>query len=234
MPRPDAIPPTPSDRQPDHADLVEEHPAFCMISAHRGHIGGRGVKLNDSDINHRETITLQVHRSERHRMLKRDWFSQGEQLIEVEMSLAQWASFVSSMNTTGIPATLRLDRDGPLRVLPGIAEEPRLKQTMDEAKAAASVAFDGIVEYVDKIDQLIQNKAGVRAIREELEHLRWKIKNATPNVEFATKSLAEHAENVVQKARADIESMVLLKSEQLTLEAGQGALIALEVGGDKS
>ena len=34
------------------------------------------------------------------------------------------------------------------------------------------------------------------------------IANAVPNVDYAARQLAEHAENVVEKSRADIEAMV--------------------------
>jgi hypothetical protein len=40
------------------------------------------------------------------------------------------------------------------------------------------------------------------------------------NMTFAAKSLSEHAENVVQRARADVEAMVLAKAAQLGLEPG--------------
>lgn len=40
---------------------------------------------------------------------------------------------------------------------------------------------------------------------------------------YAAKSLSEHAENVVQRARADIEAMVVSKAEQLGIDPGEVA-----------
>jgi hypothetical protein len=39
-------------------------------------------------------------------------------------------------------------------------------------------------------------------------------------MEFAAQSLSEHAENVVQRARADIEAVVMVKAQQLGLNPG--------------
>lgn len=46
-------------------------------------------------------------------------------------------------------------------------------------------------------------------VREAMRRLLAAIDNAAPNVDFASKQLVEHTENVVQKARADIEAMVV-------------------------
>lgn len=38
------------------------------------------------------------------------------------------------------------------------------------------------------------------------------------NISFAAQSLTEHAENVVQRAKADIEAMVVARAKQLGLD----------------
>jgi len=40
-------------------------------------------------------------------------------------------------------------------------------------------------------------------------------------MEFAASSLAKHSENVVQKARADIEAMVISKAQQIGLDPAE-------------
>jgi hypothetical protein len=66
-------------------------------------------------------------------------------------------------------------------------------------------------------------KAPAKAKQAALRNLRSRIDNAEPNVTFAAKSLTEHAENVVEKARADVEAMVTQKAAQLGLTTGQTA-----------
>lgn len=220
--RPDPIEPTTIPSDSPVSDEESSHPAFAMASVGRGSYGGAGAKLHDSDILHHETITLTIHEAVRYRSIKRDWHHPTKIITEVEMSLAQWASLVSSMNTTGVPVTLRLVRgaEGKLEYVPGIVEEPRLGETMREAKAAARTAFEHIIEYADRADRLVEEKAPVSKIREALHDLRIAIKNSTPNVDYASKTLAEHAENVVQKARADIEAMVVQHASRLGIDPG--------------
>jgi hypothetical protein len=187
------------------------HPAFGMIGAARGS-SSPGAVLFDSDIKHASTVTITLKRGQRHRDLNRDWLGTGEQLFEVEMSEAQWASFVSSMNTgDGVPCTIRATPG--VYDVPGVPYDPRLKQSMTEVREAARRAFEQIKEARDAYEQK-KTAANLKALHYAIEH-------AVANVDYASKTLNEHAENVVQRARADIEAIVLGKARQLGIEASQ-------------
>lgn len=201
--------------------VTEKHPAFGQISVSRVHSGGgTGRHLYDSDVGHREFISLRIEQGQRTRAISHDYHHGTEIIAEIEMSMAQWASFVSSFNTSGVPCTIVHRRDGNLIDVEDLDDEPRLAKTMYETKNAASQAFNSITTEVKELDRLIAEKASVREIRESLRTLKFRIQNATPNVDYATRTLAEHAEGVIQKARADIESMVAQHVEHLGLEAG--------------
>ena len=197
---------------------TDEHPAFGQISVSRV-LSGRGRHLYDSDVAHREFVVVRLERAQRTRAISHDYHLGVEILAEIEMSMAQWASFVSSFNTSGVPCTITMHREGKLIDTEELDDEPRLAMTMQETKSAARRAFDDIITEVDELDRLLTEKAGVREIRETLHTLRARIQNATPNVDYATRMLAEHAEDVVQKARFDIESMVAQHAERLGIEA---------------
>lgn len=210
------VPPTTN----DHGD--DTHPAFAMIAASRMS-STPGQILFDSDIRHGHTVRITVTEATRKRDLNRDWVHGGVRpVVEVEMSEAQWASFVSSMNTSGVPCTLRAretDWD-----IPGLPYDPRLARTMDEVNTAAGRTFGKIEEAMAAYDAL-DSKASAKEKREALNRLRAAIGNATANVDFAARSLTEHAENVVQRARADIEAMVHTEATRLGLSAGQAAAL---------
>ncbi len=53
--------------------------------------------------------------------------------------------------------------------------------------------------------------------------LGYRIRSDEPNVAFAARQLDKHAEDVVQRARADVEAMVTQKAAQLGLPTGQAA-----------
>lgn len=209
---------------------AETHPAFGMVGASRVS-STPGAILFDSDIRHGHYVVLRISRATRRRDLKHDWIHGGSrELIEVAMSEAQWASFVSSMNTAGVPCTI-VQTETEFQV-PGLNFSPRLKESMREVHEAATEAFDEILEALAALEALeAEDKPSVKARREALHTLKMRIKNATPNVDYAGKKLAEHAENVVQKARADIEAMVTHKAAQLGLTGADAqGLLSLEVG----
>ena len=203
--------------QEPHLDQygAEAHPGWGMIRAAR--VSGSAT-LFDSEIQHRHFVTVSISPATRKRDLNTDWVHGDiNDLIEVEMSEAQWASFVSSMNTTGVPCTIR--RTEGNRVVPGFPYAPRLAVTMNEAKEAATYAFDNVLQALAKLEEVEQAEDSTPKKRKEaLFSLKCAIQNTGPNVEFAGKRLAEHAENVVQKARADIEAIVTQRAVQLGID----------------
>lgn len=190
----------------EHGD--ETHPAFGMIGASRGSTSRPGATLFDSDIQHAHTVTVRVATASRKRDLNHDWNHRNREFVEVEMSEAQWASFVSSMNSgTGVPCTIRRREDD--WDVPGLSYEPRLAESMAEVRESGDKAFAEIREAFAV--------AREKPTKANMKTLEARINNATPSMEFAARSLSEHAENVVQKSRADLEAMVSAKAQQLGL-----------------
>jgi hypothetical protein len=196
----------------------EVHPAFGMISAGRMS-STPGQVLFQSDIKHQHTVRITINRASRKRDLNMDWVHPKNELIEVELSEAQWASFVSSMNTTGVPCTIRRTEDEVS--VPGLDYDPRLAHSMREVKDAAAKTFGKIREAMQAYEKALADKAPAKERNEKLRALHFAIENSGANMTFAAKTLVEHTENVVQRARADIEAMVAAEATRLGLEAGQ-------------
>jgi len=206
-------------------DGEEVHPTFGLIGASRQQRGAPGAILFDSDIRHHNTVTVTVYEAVRKRQLSHDRIYPKDGrgvLAEVEMSEAQWASFVLSMNTGfGVPCTIR--RTAADWNIPGLPYEPRLAESMDEVRGAA----DRMLEQVRAAFVEVEAKP----TKANIKTLKFAIQNAAPNATFVAESLNEHAENVVQRARADIEAMVLAKASQLGLDPADLADVAqLEAG----
>jgi hypothetical protein len=192
----------------------ERHPGFGQIQAVRGS-NHPGAVLFDSDIKHQHTIRLTVTAATRDRDLNRDWIhSTGAPLIEVEMSEAQWASFVSSMNTSGVPCTVRATETQ--RTVPAVPYDPRLAHSMAEVHDGTAKTFGPIQAAMVAYDAL-DPKAPAKDRREALAKIRNAVRNAEANLNYTARTLTEHAENVVQRARADIEAMVGTEAARLGL-----------------
>lgn len=207
----------------------QRHPAFGLIGAIRGQVtrmnGQGGAVLFDSDIAHTNIIRVRVKAASRKRDLHHDWIHGEEEFVEVEMSEAQWASFVSTMNVgEGVPCTVKYLNG---KEIPELPVDSRLASTMEETRAAAHHAFDEIQEALRDFDAPGQTPA---QRKRRLEMLRAKINNAVPNVNYAGMVLVEQTENVVTKARADIEAYVVAKATQLGIspaELGSDPPVAL-------
>jgi hypothetical protein len=204
----------------------EVHPGFGMIGASRISISNPGTTLFDSDIMHQHTVRVKISAASRKRDLGHDWIHSQKEYIEVELSEAQWASFVSSMNVgDGVPCSIR-HLNG--EILPEFPHDPRLAHSIKETQEAANRAFDQIQAALAAYEAL-EPTASAKEKRNALGTLKATINNATPNVEFAGKTLTKMAENVVQKARVDIEAFVTTKARQLGLDpADVGTPFAIE------
>lgn len=202
-------------REPEKPTLNERgdetHPAWGLIGASRVSSGSPGTALFDSDIRHGHFVIVTVRRATRNRRLGRDWKHGEEEIVQIAMSEAQWASFVSTMNVgDGVPCTL--ESVGRER-MPAVEHEPRLAVSMDEVGRAGEKAMEEIQEAFAAYKK--------KKTAENLRSLESAIRNAPANMSFAAESLSEHAENVVQKARADVEAMVVRKAEQLGIDPAE-------------
>lgn len=196
----------------------EKHPAWATIGASRVSSGG-GIHLFDSDITHQHTVRITLRMASRKRDLHHDWIHGSGDLYEVELSEAQWASFVSAMNSgSGVPCTLRYTKgEGYTDDFP---HDPKLAKTITETHDAAQRAFDDIAEAFAEVEKMISGGTAKQK-REALNTLRARINNAVPNVDFAGKQLIGQTEEVVQRAKADVEAFVTARALQLGMNPAE-------------
>lgn len=176
---------------------VETHPAYCTVSANRV-TSTPGAVLFDSSVRHQHYIVLEVHDADRQRMIKNDFIHPTRQRMRIRLSMAQWGMLVSNMNSGGTPATLEWTREEGY--LPDLPFDSRLHLQAREARGAAQEVFERVQEAFTAYTEH-------KTVR-NLRSLQAAIENAGSNVQYAADKLTEHAEEVVAKARADIEAMV--------------------------
>lgn len=207
----------------------EVHPAFGMISVHRVS-STPGETLFQSDLQHPEYIRVTVHEASRKRDLKRDWVHPGKMVCEISLSLTQFASFVASAGTQGVPCTIEFTGSGDHEPgsRPGLEPASRLAITTDEVRAAAASAYGNIKDALAEYEKVLAGNAGIALRRSALAKLRSLVANAAPNVDYATRTLNEHAEAVVEKSRADIEAMVIRAAGQAGISPAQVARLPIE------
>jgi hypothetical protein len=128
------------------------HPAFGQISASR--VTG-STTLFGSDFLHQHYVTIKVNRAELNRDLSRDWHFQREEIVEVALSEAQWATFVSSMNVgAGSQCTIQRVQGEQMPSIPVRVQEDEFKEELRSTVA-------GLTERIDAT--ICQMKEGIGA-----------------------------------------------------------------------
>lgn len=184
------------------------HPAYALIHASR--VQGNRT-LVGTDFMHHSYITLSISRAELNRELSRDWMFPRTELLEVCLSEAQWAAFVSSLNVgNGVSCTLN-HLDG--QMVPGI---PHRTQTTEFKSEVTETIKDAIARLDVVINSSIPKKHAdeLRLVRQEL----------VLNLPFVEDSFTKHVENTLEHAKTEVNAYV----QAVVMRAGLAALTSTE------
>lgn len=204
--------------EPDKTPIGGErstHPAFGCISAAR--VSGRST-LFGSEFEHQHTIRIRIHHAEEHRSLSRDQHFERRQIVEVELSEAQWATFVSSLNFgSGVQCTLRQIGGEMIPDLPRPAKRAdKFRQEARETLAGSLAALKELREEVERL-QVSEKKR---------KELAWKIEVAErasgSSLEFVLNQFGEHMEATTEKAKTEVDAYIL----NAAVRAGLSAIAA--------
>lgn len=192
------VPPTvtiPDDTK--HYDEITTHPAYGQISASR--VNGTSV-LYGSDFIHNGYVTIRIHRSEWNRGLSNDWHHEREEIAEVALSEAQWATFVSTLNMgSGTPCTITSIAG---RMVPGIPDPPdRHKQFKKEADARIA---NGLAHLDQLKAQIMELKISEKIRQSLLSELFTSRQELTANIGFVADQFTEHMETVTNHAKIEV------------------------------
>jgi len=192
-------------------DKTYNHPAYGMIGAYR--TSGRSV-LYGSDFVHDHYITVRIKHSDMRRGLSNDWYHGGKEIVEINLSEAQWAAFVSSMNVgDGVPCTLSYIQG---QTVPGIPEVINRKiQFSSELESNMKGAVAALKELAERIET---SKLSGRA-KDDLNGLVHKaIMEIGSNSEFVAEQFGEHMEESVSRAKTEIAAFLQTSAMRLGLE----------------
>ena len=187
---------------PHDDNITTTHPAFGQIAIHK--IQGRQVCYG-SDFVHQQCVQITVEESEHNRNLSHDWYFPKKTIVELRMSEAQWAAFVSSFNMgTGIPCTLTYVRDrGDEAYVPGLPDPDVRREYSKEVAETMKDSIKSLVELRGAIE-----RAGLSKKKENelLSHLNHSLMEIQSNVPFVQKSFDKHVENSVERAKVEVHA----------------------------
>lgn len=198
------------------SESISDHPAYAQIGAFR-QSGGSGC-LYGSDFVHEGQVVISISRSELHRGLSRDWAHPREEYIEVALSEAQWATFVSTLNSgSGTQCTLTR-KDGDL--IPGLPiPENRKDQFKGELKERLALAEGYMKELRAKIGAASLSAKGKQEL---LSSLHMAEMNLSSNCGFVADQFGEHMETITEHAKIEVAAYVESRIQRAGLQAIQG------------
>lgn len=186
------------------------HPSFGQVQFSRT-TGGRSRLYGSALRKHGDSIRLRIVRSEMSYELGRTWyFGKGKPLIEVELSAAQFAELLTTMNVgSGVPCTIKaldgklvepLPDDEPLeheRVGKEFVNDGEYAQRINGAVDSAEQKLKGMLE------QKVVKKGDVQAVLNLVEIVRREIKS---NLPFMLDQFREAAEKVKTTVMAEADA----------------------------
>ncbi len=188
------------------------HPSFGNIQLTRRSGGTRTVF--GSGAKHSSTVVLKISTARYTRKLNNDWISPGQELVEVEMSEAQFAQFIMSSGLgEGTPCTLKYVGGQRIEDCPEIGMREQfhgeidaalkgLQDVMSELKALASELSDKprlTKEDKEKLTRAVN--AAQRAVNGDLEFIQAQFDEAMDKSVNAAKIEAEaYAANIRNQA----------------------------------
>jgi hypothetical protein len=182
-------------------ETIERHPAFGQIMVTR--LQGGHQTLYGSDLQHPSSVVIRITGSELRRGLSRDWYYSRQREIEVRMSEAQWATFVSAFGIgEGVPCTIAHLHGEDLPAIP-YRNSGELHRA--EARKAAESSVNRLKDLREKVQAGVQGLSKTRAA-EMLDHINGAISDLTSHLPFIIDSHTEHMEGVVEKAKAEVHA----------------------------
>ena len=211
-------------RDPVHGDTIA-HPAFGQITVHR--TSGQQY-LYGSDFAHQYYVTIRIHESTLTRNLNRDWpHAPVAPIIEVALSEAQWATFVSSFNQGGgVQCTIQA-REGDYLV-PGLPAPDRRAQFHEEAAEDLAEIETALTALRQKVEA---NTAGLTKAKKDdlLNHVNIAIRRVNDSLPFVAKQMDKHMEDTIERAKVEVHGYINAQISRAGLQAlgGSSDLLAL-------
>lgn len=172
---------------------IETHPSYAQINANR--VTG-GAILYGSDFEHQNFITISISRSKLMRSLSSDHHHSEDELIEVMLSEAQWATFVSSMNQGG--GTCCTINHLGRKSMPGLPV-PKSRRAQFESEFKEKIG--GIVAAAKELEELIEEGGRKTVMRDLVQRVTIGLES---NLKFLVTQFGEFMEDTTEKAKIEI------------------------------
>ena len=189
-------------------EKTREEDYMGMISWSR--LSGGARPMFGTEIKTSNPIRLEICHAEECRDLSKNWCFPRKQIIEIELSPIQWAEFLTSGNTSGVPCTIkRIDGER--------MSEPKDTEIFNDYNEEVEEDFDKFKEIENIVKGAIDSKKPMGM--KDLSSLLNKIHNAMANADFVKDSFKEDMNNIVTKAKAEFNAYTENRIHEIGIES---------------
>ena len=161
-------------------------------------------------------VKIVISNAAEERDLNRNWIFTKERIVELEMTPIQWAEFLTSGNTEGVPCTLKYVRGE------GNLSEPKVEDIKKVYNNEVDQHFDEIKEDFSTLSSKVKAlsmKLGKENTK-ELEDLIYKLNmNINSNMDYIKKCFKEDMTEMVGKAKAEFNAYVEDRIQAIGIES---------------
>jgi len=191
------------------------HPSYAVVQISR--VSGQ-AKLFDSSIAHQHYIALRICRATKHSDGSHDFIFGGKELIEVAMSETQFARVITSMNMgSGSPCTLQ-------HLAGKMVDQPEREDLLNTHKDMVEDKLKGALDSQIAIGRQVaewrkaKHRPTLRELDDLAQNLHCSAAHFEGNMGYYASCFEGHMEEVVDEAKAEIESHMLATAGRLGLE----------------
>ena len=189
-------------------EFEREHESYGILHIARTSGGGSSVRLFGSPLaTHYGTIRLSISKGKWIHGLHHDrYYGMNKEFIEIEMSAAQFADAITSLNIgSGTPCTIRYVQGERIADPPDHATEAEhIRDTFVDSLGKMATKAHTCRKRIDELTSKLSSKAR-EEIRIALDVMEQQL---TSNVPFVVKQFQEATTRVTTAAKAEVEAFV--------------------------
>jgi hypothetical protein len=198
----------------------ETHPSWGLVGLYRTSGGGKRRLFGSALSDHQHTMHLRVARAERKHDLGSDRTYARREIIDIEMSAAQFAEMITTPNVgSGVPCTIRYVEQERIPDPPvdDDQEVDRIKGAFKDDMKTLAAKLLALTELVE--DTLDKKSIGVKdkdAIRNRIAMI---VQEVSSNMPFMLSQFAAATDKVKAAAKAEVEAFMTTAVQRAGLKA---------------
>jgi hypothetical protein len=204
-------------------ETPETHESYGLLSLSR--VTGTPRALFGSTIQHGDTIQLSISKGELTRSYQQNRYMDREELIEVEMSAAQFAEAITTLNVgCGVPVTLRRVAGKQIAEPPSVDFKERAKNELKEEMGELAKRIDTLAKDAKEI--LERKGAPIKAEEKKkiLDDLYALVTEVRSNIPFAHECFQGAVDETVVHAKAEVDACLTTMRERLGQQVLDGKI----------